>query len=379
MRILHVATKDMSRCNGISIFLSNLIPNLQKIGIKNIILCYDEELSMNALHQEFQGITIIKYTNQIRLFAKNPILNLFSILHQLKPYYDMIHIHSYIFLTTFQTLLFCKKHNVPSILTLHGGVQTKIIKNLPLKEKCIIFFKKYLIDKTIGRWIIQLPDVLTSVSKRDLLLIGSVFNVNRNQNYYISNGVDISRFSITNTRERKYLTFIGRLDYTKGIDIFLHLIEKMKDKGYDLPIKIIGIDKSKKYSRILKLIPKCEYNEWIPYKKIGKIYKETKVLIISSRFEGLPTTLLEAMATGTPVLSTDVGGISEIISSGKNGFLFSPTNIDAGAAQLEKLLSDPKLRQKLALSAHSKIVKQFSWQQISLKYHKIYQKLVNNK
>ncbi len=62
------------------------------------------------------------------------------------------------------------------------------------------------------------------------------------------------------------------------------------------------------------------YFSYFPYNKIEEIYKRSKIILVSSRFEDLPTCILENLACQTPVISTNIGGISEVISHKKKRF-----------------------------------------------------------
>jgi glycosyltransferase involved in cell wall biosynthesis len=75
------------------------------------------------------------------------------------------------------------------------------------------------------------------------------------------------------------------------------------------------------------------------------------VVICSSRNEGTPVALIEAMAAGVPVLSTDVGGVGDLVTHGETGWLVPPGDPSALARGIERLLGDPPLRHRLAGAA----------------------------
>jgi len=87
---------------------------------------------------------------------------------------------------------------------------------------------------------------------------------------------------------------------------------------------------------------------------------------------------LEAMAAAKPIVATNVGENRHIIDSGKNGFLVEPKDINAMAAALEKLISDPKLRAAFGSEAKKKWEKQFTGSIMTKNYEQLYLNVLNN-
>jgi glycosyltransferase involved in cell wall biosynthesis len=81
------------------------------------------------------------------------------------------------------------------------------------------------------------------------------------------------------------------------------------------------------------------------------LFRAVDVALVTSSWENLPHTLLEALATGTPVIATEVGGIPEVVRDGENGLLIPPANVDALAASIDRLVRDDELRASLAAAA----------------------------
>jgi glycosyltransferase involved in cell wall biosynthesis len=84
------------------------------------------------------------------------------------------------------------------------------------------------------------------------------------------------------------------------------------------------------------------------------------VFVLSSRSEGLPMAILEAMAAGLPVVATAVGGIPELVADGETGLLVPPGDADALAEALRRLVADPELRRRLGDAARTRVEERFS-------------------
>ena len=97
---------------------------------------------------------------------------------------------------------------------------------------------------------------------------------------------------------------------------------------------------------------------------------------LSSELEGAPLSLLEAMSCGLPVVATDVGGISEIVTDGENGVLVPFGDIDALANKLYALLIDRKLASRLGQQARETILNRHTAEKVVPRYEAIYEKVI---
>ncbi len=111
-------------------------------------------------------------------------------------------------------------------------------------------------------------------------------------------------------------------------------------------------------------------------KNPGEYYRLFDVFVLASRKEGLGTSVLDAQACGVPVVATKAGGIPEMITHLKNGYLVAPQAPDELAEGILKLLKDPTLRQTLAEQAQ-KTVKDFSIEQTVKKHIALYQEILS--
>jgi glycosyltransferase involved in cell wall biosynthesis len=95
---------------------------------------------------------------------------------------------------------------------------------------------------------------------------------------------------------------------------------------------------------------------------VEDLLENASVVVLSSRFEGLPISLIEAMSKGLPVVASRVGGIPELVDEGRNGYLFEPGDADALAGYLNRIQRDPSLRISMGQSSLEKFQCHFSMQ-----------------
>lgn len=136
------------------------------------------------------------------------------------------------------------------------------------------------------------------------------------------------------------LIYLGRLNYQKNPERLIKIIKDIKVKGYNVKVAIVGTGEL--HESIKKLIDNFELNENVklfgyvtnPY----KILNDSKILIMTSRYEGTPMVALEAMALGKPIISTPTDGLRDIIDNDKTGFLSNDD--DELSEKIIEVLSD---------------------------------------
>ena len=180
----------------------------------------------------------------------------------------------------------------------------------------VTFIEKWLLKNRISAWI------ATSETLKSEYLCSKDF-IDLKKIYVVYNGVkNLVKEKKTFNIRNKYC-IVSRLTKQKGIDILIDNIKNMNKSDLDFHIDIYG--EGDQLTNILNLIDKYNLSEVIKY--VGKtnspsnVVKEYDALLMPSRNEGLPLTMLESMAVGTPVAIHNVGCVSEIIDNKKNGWI----------------------------------------------------------
>ena len=112
---------------------------------------------------------------------------------------------------------------------------------------------------------------------------------------------------------------------------------------------------------------------------IPRILSTIDVFVLTSLWEGLSISVLEAMAASLPVIATNTGGVTEVISSGKTGFLVSPGDVRAMAEKLSCLIKDKALRQRLGSNAKNSLSSDFSLESMVISTEKLYRDLTGRR
>jgi glycosyltransferase involved in cell wall biosynthesis len=178
--------------------------------------------------------------------------------------------------------------------------------------------------------------------------------------------VNFSQFQMTkNIRERNCIVgYIGRLSEVKGVLNFVKAAALLSNAKSDATFLIGGTgelySEIESFIRANKVEMKIKLAGWISHNDLPQTLNKLKLLVLPSYSEALPNILLEAMACGTPVLATPVGGIPDIINNGETGFLLDSNDPSHLANEIVNLLDKPELLEKVAENAFKYVRENFS-------------------
>jgi glycosyltransferase involved in cell wall biosynthesis len=178
-----------------------------------------------------------------------------------------------------------------------------------------------------------------------------------------------------NARKSGAILFLGRLGKRKGSYDLLEAAAKIARTYPEFKLLLGGdgeLDQVRRRSLELGIDDKVQLLGWVNGAEKERYLAEAMIYVLPSYNEGLPMSVLEAMAAGLPILSTSIGGIPDAVTEGVEGFLVAPGDIDSLSERLNLLLADSHLARTMGEAARSKVKVSFSSKAILPKLEVLY-------
>ena len=195
----------------------------------------------------------------------------------------------------------------------------------------------------------------------------------------IPNGVELDRFCpAQNDEEAETLRLltVGRLSATKRIDMLVEAVEILHKERCNACLTIVGGGQLEQQLResvsgkdlrdIVKIAGRVEPE------KMPQVYRDSDIFVSASAQEGMSNAMLEAMASGLPIITTRCEGVEELITD--NGVIVEDANAESIAAAIRRLADNPQVRKEMAVAARSR-AQRFTWGRVAEEYLDLYEKL----
>ncbi len=370
MRILLVSSAFYPYPSGISEHTYYLAKGLANLGhtVKILTTNYPERWE----DRKIEDIEVIRFGRVILLplnksFATLPFS--FTMPAQVKRFleeerFDIIHLHGcYPPEIGFWVLHF--SHTV-NCCTFH----TVGFRGLPLPKISSLLFKRY-IKKLSGKIAVS------RVAKEWIApAIPGEYRI-------IPNGVDIHRFSPSLhpriKKDGRIILFVGRLDKRKGAEVAIRAFKRIKERFPEARLLIIGQGPREK--ALKGLVREMNLKDvlflgYAPREELPFYYASGDVYVSPALGgEAFGIVLLEAMATGKPVVASDIAGYREVIKDGEDGLFFKTGESEDLAEKVITILKNEDLRQRLEKNARRR-AEEYSWERIVKKVEEYYLELV---
>jgi glycosyltransferase involved in cell wall biosynthesis len=301
-----------------------------------------------------------------------------------------------------------KQRNDYDIVHFHGASLPLILSLLPLKimKKKVVakvagakmdieagsFRDKYLFVGNLFIVILKKVDAFIAISseiRNDLLKDGfeeqnihDIPNFIKEEEFHPEDRQD-KIIAIKNRLgidlDKKIITFSGRLVQRKRVDILFEAIAEIMKSRRDLQVMILGHGELK--GKLELLAEEHNISSYIAFRNfvpnILDYLQITDIFVFPSVKEGMPNSLLEAMACRLPVVATRIGGVVDIVSDRENGLLVKPGSAEELRDALLTLLQDRQLSSEFAGKAYETIKRRYTIGRVADKYITLYEKLVH--
>ncbi|RGW11601.1 glycosyltransferase family 4 protein [Enterococcus asini] len=194
-------------------------------------------------------------------------------------------------------------------------------------------------------------------------------------------GVNVNDFTLLsqNFNEKVVFLFLARVMKDKGIDEFLLAAEQVRSLRNDLEFHIAGFYDGNYESIIKEKMDSGLITYHGQVKNVKELFKQVTCVVLPSYHEGMSNVLLEASASGIPVIASDIPGCREIIDDGKTGFLFESKNVNSLIEAMNKIINlTPEQLKEMGISSRDKVVKEFDRNIVVSEYMKKIQEVNRN-
>jgi len=279
---------------------------------------------------------------------------------------DVVHAHAYGYFPSFVGGFAQLMRGTPLVVTPHSDPGTPTLS-------------KRLFDWAIPPLTIRRAHrviAVTNVEAQHLRGLG----VHPGRIRVIPNGVDLSEFSglrrQRQPRDEAELLFVGRVyPRQKGLD---YLVKALAQLPPQRRVRLVvvgedwgGVADLRSLARTLGIEDRILFKGLLARDEVLRAYASADVFVLPSLFEPFGIVLLEAMAAGLPVVASRVGGIVDVVEDGKTGLLVPPRNPQAIADAIERLLSNPTLRQRMGAEARMR-APAYSWEELVPRILEVY-------
>lgn len=385
MRVLHIASNFNNPVGGAAVFVNGLVSHLQNHNIHQIIVTNGPETTEKKFGPD--NAEEIVCTLKAKKVGSYYIMfqGLAKVLREKK--YDIAIVHGYgtypaDLISMLKVLRNFKKPSVINALGIsglkHGYLALKPSFHLSPSER-IVRISHLVYEFTAGRLQMKKFDkiIITSEEERHYL---SKIGLKEERTAIIPIAINDVFFKKESLVERKYILYVGRISWVKGIEVLLRAIKGLKEAGAEIICLIVGPDwgyKSKVQSLIneLDIIDMVELRDMVSHEELVDIYSSAIVTVLPSSSESFPLTLVESMARGTPFISTPVGHIPELVERTHSGMLVPVGDSRALTESLLLLTSDTQLYSEMSRNG-KRFAQDYRWEAVAKKYYQLFCELI---
>ena len=174
------------------------------------------------------------------------------------------------------------------------------------------------------------------------------------------------------------VSWLGRMTEIKKVDDLLRAFADLRGRGVDAVLALVGDGPNRE--SLEQLAEELQVGDAVRFtgfrRDVGSIYRASDAVALSSANEGTPVSLIEALAAGCAVVTTDVGGAVDVLDGGRVGLLVPPGDTKAFADRLEELVRQPELRHQFGVAGREHVLARYSVDRLVRDVDRLYRKLL---
>ncbi|ETA94833.1 glycogen synthase [Mycobacterium avium 05-4293] len=282
---------------------------------------------------------------------------------------DVVHAHDW--LVAHPAIALAQFYDVPMVSTIHAteaGRHSGWVSG-PISRQV----------HAIESWLVRESDSLITCSASMADEITELFGPGLAQITVIRNGIETARWPFAPRRPRTgpaELLYLGRLEYEKGVHDVIAALPRIRRTHPGTTLTIAGegtqqgwlIEQARKH-RVLKAI---RFVGHLEHSELLAMLHRADAAVLPSHYEPFGIVALEAAAAGTPLVTSNIGGLGEAVIDGQTGVSCPPRDVPALAAAIRTVLDDPEAAQRRACAARERLTSDFDWHTVADKTAQVY-------
>ncbi len=373
MKILHLISGGDT--GGAKTHVLSLIKELNKNVDAKIVCFIKDEFYYDGIKMGID-IEVVEQKKRYDLSIINRLKELIA-----SEKYDIIHSHG-ARANFISVLLKTKGVRTPFITTIHSDYKLDFTDSLykkfvytAINEIALRFFNHYIAVSSRFKNMLQQRGFNGDK-------IFTVYNgIDTEQKIEVcSKGDFLSRYEIPYNNEI-IIGIAGRLDQVKNHEVFIKAAEKILSKRKDVSFLIAGLGSEEKRLKTLVIDKNIEdHVHFLGFVKDPfSFFNAIDINVLTSISESFPYVILEGAIMKKTVVSTDVGGLNDLIENGVNGYLFDVGDYKQLAIYLEELINNMDKTKAMGQNLCSKVEEKFSLKKMGIDHLEIYNKIINNR
>ena len=366
MKILRVVS-DLypSIVGGLGLHAHEMSKEQARLG--HYVTVYTSNVDGSPTQDYKDGYRIQRFKPIIKIGGNSLMPSLFFKLSKTRNDFDIIHAHSHLFFSTNLCALVRKFGSPPLVITNHG-----------LISQTVPMWVHRIYIPTIAKWTFKSADKIICYTEKEKSMLKKQ-GIDSDKIVVIHNGIDTNVFTPDNREEiSNRILWIGRFTPGKGVEYLIDAFGILVKEYPNLKLVMVGKGPLKENIeqkiRDLNLSKSIFINDFVPNSKLPDIYRSSAIFVLPSLNEGIPRTILEAMACSIPIVCTELPQLVDIVKG--CGVVVPRRDSPALAESISKIISDRERAHKFGETGRKKVVEKYSWGDTVNETIKLYETLI---